>query len=96
MFNSICQKSSEASECNVRQGSIEPAQPIHSVCNDFHNIDMKDVDTNYTISLLTPDNLCLEALNISITNTHTGHLELYQRLQCSVKVTICFLYVTEK
>lgn len=71
MFNSICQKSSEASECNVRQGSIEPVQPIHSVCNDFHNIDMKDVDTNYTISLLTPDNLCLEALNISITNKHS-------------------------
>ena len=53
MFKIICQKSWEASKWNIHHGSIESFQPIHPVCNDFYNIDTKDVDTNYSISFLT-------------------------------------------
>lgn len=35
-------------------GIIEPFRSIRPVCNDLHNTDVKDVDTNYRISLLPP------------------------------------------
>ncbi len=69
-FKTIYQKDLGGLNVSV-SGVIELSQSIHSICNDFHSIDVNNVDTNYRISLWPPDDFRTEVLHITFKHKHT-------------------------